>query len=291
MSIGCTLSYLDSDYSRKFIESLNITAIQMKLSRLNVWEQKSRKNKYPIDNIEGKFRTVHGKYLYNLCSPSFEKLSILNWEMNEANFYNSSLIIHCGSNKPEFQQSTEEACEMMAKHITKALKTGKGKICIENSSHEGNKIGHSIEELNYIYRSIDSSVRDRVSFCIDTCHIFASGEYKFKDEETVLNFYDKFDRVLGVENLSCVHLNDSQRDFNCRTDKHANLMCGYHFKNNREGLEAFVKTSAELQIPMILETPGSKYVDDLKLLNEILGRKIELCGEQLQSIENDDNEN
>lgn len=130
-------------------------------------------------------------------------------------------------------------------------------LYLENCVGEGSKIG-TIPDLRKLYEMTPNSVRTQLSFCIDTCHLFASGEYDLRTN--LVTFFESLDIPLSV-----IHLNDSQQKFGSKKDRHENLCVGKIW--NRSSLAEIVKYCNTERIPMIIETAnGDK---DVSLVNSI----------------------
>ena len=107
----------------------------------------------------------------------------------------------------------------------------------------------------------------RVGVCLDTCHLFAAG-YDIQTKPQFESVMDKFDKVVGVNYLRAMHLNDSQASLGSKRDRHENLGRG------QIGLEAFwcIMNDPRFDaIPMILETPGDCQEEEIRLLYSLEG--------------------
>lgn len=127
--------------------------------------------------------------------------------------------------------------------------TGKENIMIllETMSGKGSEIGVTFEELKAIRDGV--SHPERIGVCLDTCHVFSAGYDIVNNLDGVL---EEFDRVLGLDLLKAIHMNDSMMPFGVRKDRHATLGDG------EIGLEALlnIMRHPKLQgIPIFLETP------------------------------------
>ena len=112
---------------------------------------------------------------------------------------------------------------------------------------------------------------DRLVVCLDTCHIFAAG-YDIRTEETYNDTIEKFDKVIGLDKLVCIHMNDSKFEFGKKKDRHEEIgdgfigLEGFGFIMNDERLEA---------VPKVMETPKgedgkSQDIINLKKLRSLL---------------------
>ncbi len=135
-------------------------------------------------------------------------------------------------------------------------------VLLETMSGKGTEIGASFEEL----KAIRDGVRhpERIGICLDTCHVFAAGYDIVNDLEGVLS---EFDRVLGLDLLKAIHLNDSLMPFGSHKDRHATTGAG------EIGMEALLKVLGHpvfRELPFYLETPldDAGHKEEIQMLKE-----------------------
>ncbi len=121
--------------------------------------------------------------------------------------------------------------------------------CLETTAGQGTSLNYRFEHL----RDVLAAVRDhtRLAICMDTAHIFAAG-YDLTTADATRGVMDEFDRVVGIQHLAALHLNDSLKPLGSRVDRHA------HIGRGTIGLDAFavlVQDPRLAQVPKILETP------------------------------------
>ena len=114
-------------------------------------------------------------------------------------------------------------------------------ILLETMSGKGTEIGVSFEELKEIRAGVKHP--ERIGVCLDTCHVFAAGYDIVNDLDKVL---EEFDRVMGLDLLRAIHLNDSMMPFGSHKDRHAAIGEG------EIGLEALLRV---LEHPLLRELP------------------------------------
>lgn len=90
-------------------------------------------------------------------------------------------------------------------------------VLLETTAGSGTSLGSTFEELAELRRRIPARLRHRIGFCADTCHLYAAGYDLVHDFDRV---WDRWDRVLGLEHLQVLHLNDSKTPFGSRRDRH-----------------------------------------------------------------------
>lgn len=214
---------------------------------------------------------VHGKYIVNFCHPFKSQKGInmrdmLVRELVQAARIGCNVILHQGKNVDYLPR--EIALQNYVDNVVECLKETKkygvkNKIVLENSSHQGTEIGYSLKELSEIWNLIPKKYQKRISFCLDTCHIFASGTYDLRKRSAVKNMFEDFAKLIGLEHLEVIHFNDSLKCFDSHVDKHADILCGYigmkKFGGSCRGFRYLTKVCTQHNIPIILETSG-KYM-------------------------------
>lgn len=204
---------------------------------------------------------VHGSYTINLCHPLKSKkfqasLKSLVQDLHGSSDIGSNclgVIIHMGKNIPENKISDSEAIQNYIKGIKRALiMAPEGTtIILETGASQGHEVGSKIDGLAEIYHGLDDDEKDRVMFCIDTCHIFASG-YDIANEVGVNRFFKEFDKKIGLEKIALIHFNDSKTGLGSCVDRHADLGYG-HIKE--DGLKVVAQFAKKHNIFLLTETP------------------------------------
>lgn len=133
-------------------------------------------------------------------------------------------------------------------HCLRAV-DGQVMVLLETTAGTGTSLGATFEELAELRDRIGDDVRHRIGFCADTCHLFSSGH-------DLRNQYDevwaRWDRVIGLEHLRCLHLNDSLTPLGSRRDRHAVIGKG---TLGREPFQRIMRDARFRHVPRILETP------------------------------------
>jgi deoxyribonuclease-4 len=143
-----------------------------------------------------------------------------------------------------------------------------GKILLETTAGQGTNLGFRFEHLREI---IDrSAYPDRFGVCLDTCHIFAAG-YDITTETGYQQVFEEFDRIIGLERLLAIHLNDSKKGLNCHVDRHEHIGKGCLGLN---GFKFLMNDKRFVHIPKMLETPkgDNEEMDaiNLKILRDLV---------------------
>ncbi|MEX1063631.1 MAG: deoxyribonuclease IV, partial [Balneolaceae bacterium] len=120
---------------------------------------------------------------------------------------------------------------------------------IENTAGQGTNMGYRFEHLAGIIDGVND--KGRIGVCIDTAHAFVAG-YDISSEEGFTATFDQFEKIIGLEYLKGMHLNDSRKELNSRVDRHASLGEGFI---GWSPFELIMKDERFEGIPMILETP------------------------------------
>jgi len=195
----------------------------------------------------------HDSYLINLSNPDEEKraksLKAFIDELRRVEQLGLSLLnFHPGSHLKQI--SDEESIRLIAQSVNHALaETDSAVAVIENTAGQGSNMGYRFEHLRDIIALVEQ--QDRVGICIDSCHSFAAG-YDLRSAESCDAVFSELDRIVGLNKLMGMHLNDAKSDFASRVDRHAPLGEG---TIGREGFRWIAQNPAFDRIPLILETP------------------------------------
>ena len=177
-------------------------------------------------------------------------------EYTPGNYYNFHPGSHVG-------QGAETGIRKIAQILNDVLTDGQSTtVLLETMSGKGSEVGRNFEEIRAILDLVDK--KDKMGVCLDTCHVWDSGYDIVNDLDGVL---EEFDRIIGLEKLKAVHLNDSMNEMGSHKDRHAKIGEGHI------GLEALVRVISHpaLQgIPFILETPNDDegWTKEIRLLRE-----------------------
>ena len=208
---------------------------------------------------------AHGAYTMNLCTADPEArdfaASLLADDLRRmaalpGNFYNFHPGSHVG-------RGLEAAVEDISAALRKALEPGYPvTVLLETMAGKGSEVGGRFEELKAI---LDASGDDTVGVCLDTCHVYDGGYDIVNDLDGVLR---EFDRVIGLNRLKALHLNDSKNPFASHKDRHECLGKG---SLGLETFRAIVNHPALRDKPMILETPNELpgYQEEIALLRSL----------------------
>ena len=206
-----------------------------------------KENDMALENV-----IVHAPYIINLCNDkNFEfSVSFLKQEVMRCEELGmTKLVLHPGSS---VGLEREHAIANIVKGLNMVLDDNHNVvICLETMAGKGTEVGKTFEEIKFIIDNIKN--KSKIGVCLDTCHI-NDGGYDVSNIDQVL---DEFDKVIGLDYLKCVHINDSKNERGSHKDRHENI--GY----GTIGFDNLIRVmyNERLEgIPMILETP---YVDDI----------------------------
>ncbi|MFA6759485.1 MAG: deoxyribonuclease IV [Sulfuricurvum sp.] len=207
----------------------------------------------------------HNSYLINLGHPEAEarakSLEAFLDEVHRCELLGlDRLNFHPGSHLKKI--SEEECLDLIADAMNETLRRSEGvKLVIENTAGQGSNLGYKFEHLAHLIDRIED--KSRVGVCIDTCHMFSSG-YDIRTREAYDASWAEFDRIVGFEYLSGMHINDSKAKFGSRVDRHHSLGKG------EIGIDAFkfiMRDDRMNDIPLILETiDESIWAEEIELL-------------------------
>jgi deoxyribonuclease-4 len=195
---------------------------------------------------------IHGQYILNLSRNDLPYA--VKSVVQDLNYIKNSkgVIIHTG--KATNGLTKEEAFNNMKNNILKILSQIEhdNYLIIETSVKTKTDLCNfwSIEGLSELYNSLDK--HSNIKFCIDTCHIFASG-YDISDIQQFEKYISKFDKLIGIENIVLFHLNDSKTKCGSNKDNHEELGKGYIFKEINT-LKYIISWCNKYKIPYITET-------------------------------------
>lgn len=172
------------------------------------------------------------------------------------NYYNFHPGSHVG-------QGVEAGIEYICNALRRALKPGYPvTVLLESMAGKGSEIGGTFQQLKDI---IDGVGSDQIGVCLDTCHIYDGGYDIVNDLDGVLC---EFDRIVGLDRLKALHINDSKNPYGSHKDRHECIGGG------SLGLDTFkslLNHPALINLPMILETPNelSGYAKEIALLRSL----------------------
>ena len=219
-------------------------------------------------NANDSFGTVlaHAPYTLNACSAKADvrtfaletfKDDIARMELIPNQLYNFHPGSHVGQGE---EKGIEQIAEILNEVIFEDMTTT---VLLETMAGKGSEIGKTFEELNEIIKRVEQS--DKVGVCLDTCHVHDGGYDIVNSLDEVL---EHFDRVIGLDRLKALHLNDSKNPIGAHKDRHEKIGEGYIGIN---AFEKIVNHPVLSTLPMFLETPNELdgYAKEIELLRSL----------------------
>ena len=224
-------------------------SIRTPLSLLKIDEALLKLKEY---NIDPQDVVVHAPYLINLGNLNKEKsLNGYNLLVNEIDRTTKMgckyLVLHPGASM-DFDR--DDSINQIAYYLNLALETNNRIIIlIETMAGKGSEVGKTFEEVSKIINQINK--KDQIGVCLDTCHIHDAG-YDLSNFDDVL---DNFDKIIGLNYLHVIHVNDSKNECGSHKDRHENIGYG---KIGFDNLINVIYNPRLSNIIFILETPYIK---------------------------------
>ena len=209
---------------------------------------------------------AHAPYTLNPCSadPALREFAkntfaddLKRMEYTPGNYYN----FHPGSHvKQGVDVGINYIAQMLNEVLTQEQTTT---VLLETMAGKGSEVGRTFEELRAILDRVE--LQDKMGVCLDTCHVWDGGYDIAGDLDGVL---DEFNRVIGLERLKAVHLNDSMNERGSHKDRHARIGEG---KIGLEALAGVINHPVLKELPFILETPNDDvgYAAEIALLKKV----------------------
>lgn len=209
---------------------------------------------------------AHAPYTLNACSGDEKNrdfaMEIMKDDLNRMEYVPNNLYnFHPGSH-------VKQGFELGIKYIAYALNSilqekQTTKVLLETMSGKGTEVGRNFEEIAQIIKNVE--LKDHVGVCLDTCHIHDAGYDIVNELDKVL---EEFDKIIGLDKLCAIHLNDSKNPFESHKDRHETIGNGYI------GLDAIaniINHPKLRKLPFFLETPNELegYKKEIELLKSL----------------------
>ncbi|HEX3018209.1 MAG TPA: deoxyribonuclease IV [Caproicibacter sp.] len=209
---------------------------------------------------------AHAPYTLNACAAdeglrTFARNTMADDLSRLAHIPGSMYNFHPGSH---VKQGPDIGISYISGMLNEILKPGQSTtVLLETMAGKGSEVGRTFEELQAIIDRVEQ--RQLLGICLDTCHVFDGGYDIVNQLETVL---DQFDRVIGLDRLKAIHLNDSMNPLGSHKDRHQKIGQG------SIGLDAFeriINHPSLRHLPFYLETPNDidGYAQEIALLKSL----------------------
>lgn len=209
---------------------------------------------------------AHAPYTLNACAkvPSIREFAyntmlddLKRMEYVPNNMYNFHPGSHVG-------QGVETGIELISDLLNSILlESQTTTVLLETMAGKGSEVGSRFEELREIIDRVE--LKDKMGVCLDTCHVNDAGYDIVNDLDGVLT---EFDKVIGLNRLKALHLNDSKNPLGAHKDRHEKIGEGYIGK---DAFRRIVNHPVLKDLPMFLETPNELpgYAEEIKLLKSL----------------------
>lgn len=194
---------------------------------------------------------AHAPYTMNACAAKEDIRELAHtmftddlkrMEYTPGNYYNFHPGSHVG-------QGMETGITLIAELLNQVLHPEQTTtVLLETMAGKGSEVGRNFEELQAIIERVD--LKEKIGVCLDTCHVWDAGYDIVEHLDEVLK---EFDRIIGLERLKAIHLNDSMNPLGSHKDRHARLGEG---QIGSEALQRIVCHEKLQGLPFILETPN-----------------------------------
>jgi deoxyribonuclease-4 len=240
----------------------NCTAIQIFNQSPRQWKGRLYKDdevaafKQALEDSSVEAVVIHAIYLLNAASEKAEfrqkSLEALTLALNAgAQLGALGVVLHPGSALRS--EDTGAAIERAGEVIKEALDASEGcDLHLEDTAGAGGTLGRSFEELAALIDAAGGG--KRLGVCLDSCHLHASG-YDMRSAESIGAAMDEFDRIVGLDRLHSLHVNDSVTPLGSNRDRHVNLGDG---EIGAAGIAAFLSEPRFAGLPAIFEGPGHR---------------------------------
>ena len=210
--------------------------------------EKMKENNINLDNI-----IVHAPYIVNLANNKEEdkynfSINFLKQEIERCKKIGIKyMVLHPGSH---VGLGIDAALKNIINGLNAILEDSSTMILLETMAGKGTEVGRNFEELKKIIDGVEN--KEKIGVCLDTCHLNDAG-YDLSNFNDVL---EKFDNIIGIDKIKCIHINDSKNILGSHKDRHENI--GYGTIGFDNLLSVIYNKNLD-DIPKILETP---YIDD-----------------------------
>lgn len=194
---------------------------------------------------------AHAPYTMNACAKDeglreFAKNTMLDDIMRLDNIDGAMYNFHPGSH---VSQGVEVGIDYISSMLNEVIKEAqKTVILLETMAGKGSEVGRSFEEIRAIIDKV--KLNNKLGVCLDTCHVYDGGYDIVNDLDGVL---DEFDRIIGLDRLKAIHLNDTKNPFGSHKDRHEKIGDGFL---GIDAVTRIINHEKLKDLPFFLETPN-----------------------------------
>ena len=203
-------------------------------------------------NIDYSKVIVHAPYIVNLANNTDSEkymfaVDFLREELERCSLLGiKNVVLHPGSH---VGLGVEQGITNIGNALNMVLGTSDVRVLLETMAGKGSEVGSKLEEIKAIIDLVEE--KDKIGVCLDTCHLSDAGY----DISNFDKFLDEFDKIIGIDKIYCVHVNDSKNENGAHKDRHENFGLGHL---GFDTLINIIYNERLKDVPKILETP---YVD------------------------------
>lgn len=237
---------------------IGATAIQVFTKTPNQWREpvleestvSAFRRAYEESGLQGV--VSHDSYLINLASPdpalSARSIASFAAELTRCHRLGIPAVV---SHPGNYLDDREAGLQRNAGAYTEALRAAPGEVMVllETTAGTGTALGSRFEELAGLRARIPSSLQHRIGFCADTCHLYSAGYDLVSRYDAV---WEEWERLIGLEHLQCIHLNDSKTPFASHRDRHELIAEG---SLGAEPFRRLMRDGRFRNVIKVLETP------------------------------------
>ncbi|MHB8971448.1 MAG: deoxyribonuclease IV [Pirellulaceae bacterium] len=216
---------------------------------------------------------AHSSYLINLASPERalwnKSIDALVVELQRAERLSIPyVVLHPGAYTSSSEEAGLRQVIRALDEVQRQTRDLDATCLLENTAGQGTCLGWRFEQLATLLEGVQAP--ERLGVCFDTCHAFAAG-YALATEPAYRQTMRQLQRLVGLDRIKAVHVNDSKREFGSRVDRHE------HIGRGQVGIQAFARLLNDRRfqkIPMYLETPKGEDPQTKKPWDEINLRQL-----------------
>jgi deoxyribonuclease-4 len=243
--------------------SIGCTAMQMFVKNNMQWFARPLERveiRAFLDHIQrGRLTRVfaHANYLINLAAtnPQFHANSLraLTEELVRADQLELPfLVMHPGAHLGMGEEAGLRKIANSIDRVFRKIPRSRTRLALETTAGQGSCLGYTFEQIAWIIENVREP--ERLCVCLDTAHVFAAG-YDISSNAGIRKTFSEFARIIGLDKLAAIHVNDSKMPRGSRVDRHE------HIGKGRIGLAAFrfiMRDRRLRNVPKVLETPKGK---------------------------------
>lgn len=209
---------------------------------------------------------AHAPYTINVCSADEKTrefgIATMKDDLKRLEFVpNAMYNFHPGSH---VGQGVDIGIDLIIKALNEILwKEQSTTVLLETMAGKGSEVGRTFEELKEIIDGVE--LKEKMGVCLDTCHVSDGGYDVINDFDGVL---DEFDKVIGLDRLKAIHLNDSKNPMGAHKDRHEKIGQGFI---GLPAIEKIINNERIKDLPFYLETPNEVpgYAEEIALLKSL----------------------